>query len=177
MVVGGLLCALPLDELLAQDDLGPLHLDELLVVVVDDGLLQLLLLLLRHGHGVGGRGVGLVVQRAELVGPHVADGSARPALQLRREERGERREERGERRGLGIVLQLRAQKKSTEARREEESGGERLRHALQLRREEQRERRAERLRHAIQLRREEKRSSGTTALQLRRGEGQGKGET
>lgn len=75
--------AVPLDELLAQHDLGSLHLDELLVVVVDDGLLQFLLLLLRHGHRVGGRRVGLVVQRAELVGAHVADGAAGSALQLR----------------------------------------------------------------------------------------------
>ena len=74
----------PLDELLAQDDLGALHLDELLVVVVDHRLLQLLLLLFRHGDGVGGRRVGLVVQRAELVGAHVSDGAARSALQLGR---------------------------------------------------------------------------------------------
>lgn len=51
----------PLDKLLAEDDLGSLHLDEFLVVVVDDSLLQLILLLLCHGNRVGGRGVGLVV--------------------------------------------------------------------------------------------------------------------
>ena len=110
------MCALPLDELLAQDDLGPLHLDELLVVIVDHSLLQLLLLLLRHGNRVGGRGVGLVVQRAELVGPHVADGAARPALQLRREERREER--------LRHALQLRREERG----KKEERGKERLGH-------------------------------------------------
>lgn len=71
---------LPLDELFAQHDLGALNLDQFLVVVVDDGLFQLLLLLLCHGDWVGRRGVGLIVQRAEFVGPHVSDGSTRSAL-------------------------------------------------------------------------------------------------
>lgn len=65
----------PLNQLLAQHDLGALHFDQLLIVIVDDGLLQLLLLLLSHGDWVGGRGVGLIVQRAELVGPHVSNGA------------------------------------------------------------------------------------------------------
>lgn len=51
----------PLNQLLAQHDLGALHFDQLLVVIMDDGLLQLLLLLLRHGDWVGGWGVGLIV--------------------------------------------------------------------------------------------------------------------
>lgn len=71
---------LPLNELLAQYDLGALHRDQFLVVVVDDGLFQLLLLLLRHSNWVRRRGVGLVVQRAELVGSHVSNGSTGAAL-------------------------------------------------------------------------------------------------
>lgn len=70
----------PLNQLLAQHDLGALHFDQLLVVVVDDGLLQLLLLLLSHGDWVGGWGVGLIVKRAELVGPHVSNCTTRAAL-------------------------------------------------------------------------------------------------
>ncbi len=71
---------LPLYELFAQYDLGALHLDQFLVIVVDDGLFQLLLLLLCHSNWVRRRSVGLIVQRAELVGPHVSNGSTCAAL-------------------------------------------------------------------------------------------------
>lgn len=70
----------PFDELFAQHDLRSLHLDQFLVVVVDDGLFQLLLLLFCHGNWVRRWGVGLIVQRAELVGPHVPNGSTCSAL-------------------------------------------------------------------------------------------------
>lgn len=71
---------LPLNELFAQYDLGTLHLDQFFVVVVDDRLFQLLLLLLRHGNWVRRWGVGLIVQWAELVCPHVPYGSTCAAL-------------------------------------------------------------------------------------------------
>lgn len=71
---------LPLNELFAQYNLGALHLDKFLIVVVDDRLFQLLLLFLRHGNWVRRWGVGLIVQWAELVGPHVSYGSTCSAL-------------------------------------------------------------------------------------------------
>lgn len=71
---------LPLNELFAQHNLGTLHLDQFLVVIVDNGLFQFLLLLFCHGDRVRGRGVGLIVQRAELVGPHVPNGPTCSAL-------------------------------------------------------------------------------------------------
>lgn len=75
----------PLYQLFSEDNLRSLHLDQLLVVVVDDRLLQLLLLLLSHGDWVRGRCVGLIVEWTELVGPHVSYGSTRSALQLGKE--------------------------------------------------------------------------------------------
>lgn len=65
---------LPLNELFAQHNLGALHFDQFLIVIVDDSLFQLLLLLLCHSNWVRRGGVGLIVQGAELVGPHVSDG-------------------------------------------------------------------------------------------------------
>lgn len=66
---------LPLNQLFAQYNFGALNFDQFLIVIMDDSLLQLLLLLLCHRDWVRRRGVGLIVQWAELVGPHVSDGT------------------------------------------------------------------------------------------------------
>lgn len=71
---------LPLNELFSQHDLSALHLNQFLIVVVNDGLFQLFLLLLCHSHWVRRWGVGLIVQWAELVGPHVSNGPTCSAL-------------------------------------------------------------------------------------------------
>lgn len=76
---------LPLDELLPQDDLGPFDLDQFLIIVMNDCLFQLLLLLLCHGNWIGRRGVGLIIEGAEFVRPHVSNGTTSPTFQLQKE--------------------------------------------------------------------------------------------
>lgn len=67
---------LPFNELFAQYNLGALNFDQFLIVIMDDSLLQFLLLLLCHCNGVRRWRIGLIVQWAELVGPHVSYGTA-----------------------------------------------------------------------------------------------------
>lgn len=74
--------ALPLNELLSKHNLSSFHFNKFFIVIVDHSLLELLFLLFCHCHRIRGRGIGLVVQWAKLIGPHVANSTTSSTFQL-----------------------------------------------------------------------------------------------
>lgn len=74
--------ALPLNELLSKNNLGSFYFNKFFIVIVDDSLLKLLFLLLCHGHWIRRWSIGLVVQRAKLIGSHVSNCPTSTTFQL-----------------------------------------------------------------------------------------------